>query len=229
MEQQSEIRDPAVGVPGVDRVLDDTTTYRTGTRVRGWVPAAGVRVEENVLAVRDRVQWGPIIAGSLFSLGTMILLTLLGVAIGASAFEPGTDLTDWGTEAGIYGGISALIALFVGGWIAARSAAVDGPYAGMMNGLLAGMTAIVALLVAAAMGVDNVLGFLGANLGNIMGFAGDVARSPDADLSAQATAFDSIEDGAWGTLIALALALGAAAVGGLLGHNDRRDLIEGTG
>ena len=226
--QQSEVRDQTTGVPaaGYDRVISDTPTYGT-TRTRAWSPTAAAYADENVIPVRNRVQWGPIIAGSLISLGILVLMAVLGVAIGSSAFEPGTDLTDWGTGAGIYGGISALVAMFVGGWVAAKSAAVGGSYAGLMNGLLAGMTTIVALIVMTAFGVDNILGFLGGNLGNITNYASEVTG--EAGATTQASAFDSIEDGAWGTLIALLLGLGAAALGGILGHNDRQDLRDGTG
>ena len=227
--QQTDIRDQAAGMPaaGYDRVISDAPTYGTTTRTRAWGSAAADYADANVIPVRNRVQWGPIIAGSLISLGILVVMAVLGIAIGASAFEPGTDLTDWGTGAGIYGGISALVAMFVGGWVAAKSAAVGGEYAGIMNGLLAGMTTIVTLIVLAALGVDNVLGFLGGNLGNITNYAGEVTS--DASAATQASAFDQIADGAWGTLIALLLGLGAAAVGGMLGHNDRADLREGTG
>jgi len=228
--QQTDIRDQTGGMPGggYDRVLSDTPTNAattTGTRTRS--PMASAYLDENVIPVRNRVQWGPIIAGSLISLGVLVVMAVLGIAIGASAFEPGTDLTDWGTGAGVYGAISALVAMFLGGWVAAKSAAVDGEYAGLMNGLLAGLTTVVALLVLAALGVDNILGFLGGNLANITTYAGDVTSG--ADPSAQAAAFDTIEDGAWGTLVALLLGLGAAALGGKLGHNDRADLRDGTG
>ena len=227
--QTTDVRDQAAEMPGAgyDRVISDAPAYGATIRARTWGPAANAYVDENVIPVRNRVQWGPIIAGSLISLGILVVMGVLGVAIGASAFEPGTDLSDWDTTAGVYGTISALVAMFAGGWIAAKSAAVDGEYAGLMNGLLAGITTIVALLVLAALGVDNILGFLGGNLSNITTYAGQVASGTDP--SEQAAAFDTIKDGAWGTLIALVLGLGVAALGGVLGHNDRADLREGTG
>lgn len=231
MEQQSpETRDRTTVPPGtgVDRVIGDAPAYTDpgSTRYRAFEP--GTEMAENVMPVRDRVQWGPIIAGAVVALASLIVLAVLGVAIGASAFEPGTDLTDWGTGAGIYGAISMLIALFVGGLIAAKTAAVDGPFAGIMNGLLAGATAIVALIVLSSLGLSNVLGFLGANLQNVANYAGEIATGEAAADEAQG-AFDNIADGAWGTLIALLLALGAAALGGFVGHNKRADLVYGTG
>lgn len=65
--------------------------------------------------VRDRVQWGPILAGITTAIG--VLLTVLGLAVGTSAFEPGSAAGDWGTSAGIWGGASVLVALFLGGWV----------------------------------------------------------------------------------------------------------------
>jgi hypothetical protein len=43
------------------------------------------------------------------------------------------------------------------------------------------------------------------------------------------SAYDEVEKGAWGTLVAVLLALGAAVLGGMVGYNKRRDLIDGTG
>jgi hypothetical protein len=228
--EQTEPRGPSAGVPpagapaaGYDRVVSDAPAYAAAARARG--RTADVMVGENVVVARDRVQWGPIVAGSLTALAVLILLAVFGVAIGASAFEPGTDISDWGSGAGIYGGISALVALFLGGWVAARSAAVEGPFAGLMNGLLAGITSIVAVVTAVAFGIDNIFGFLGSNLGDITNFA--AVLSPNADPAAQQSAFDTIDDAAWGTLIVLILALAAAALGGYLAHYTRQELMRG--
>lgn len=227
MEQQSGYENRPVAVPAQeDRILDDGPSYVTATRPLGRAYTPGIGVGENDFSVRNRVQWGPIIAGSLAALGALLLLTVLGIAIGSSAIEPGADVTDWGTGAGIWGGISALASLFIGGWVAAKTAAVDGPFAGLMNGLMAALATIVALLVAASLGLDNALGFLGGNLSNLANFTQDATANGQVTTNGT---FNDIEKGAWGTLIALLLGLGAAALGGLLGHHERRDLIDGTG
>ena len=88
-------------------------------------------VGENVLAVRNRVQWGPIIAGVLAAIMAFLLLTILGFALGASVLDP----VNTAGEIGTWAAISAIVAFFLGGWIAARTAAVDGAFAGTMNGL----------------------------------------------------------------------------------------------
>src|SRR5688572_20952271 len=129
--------------PGeVDPIVHEEQIVPTGGPVRR-VGYDVVYAEHNVLPVRNRVQWGPILAGTITALLLMLLLSVLGLAIGASAFEPGTDASDWGTGAGIWGGISAIIALFGGGWVAARTAAVGGTFAGLMNGLMAGAATIL--------------------------------------------------------------------------------------
>jgi hypothetical protein len=185
-------------------------------------------VGTNVVTARDRVQWGPIIAGAVSGLTMMLMLTVLGLAIGASAFEPDTNLSDWDTWAGVWGGLSAVIAFFVGGWVAARTAAVGGSFAGLMNGLMAGATILLVLALLTATGLTNLIGFLGGNLATMADYAVDVAQGETAAADAQA-AFDNVRDAAWGTLATLVLALAAAGVGGVLGHYERRELIEGTG
>lgn len=195
----------------------------------------GFARSDNDLPVRNRVQWGPIVAGTAIALASLLLLTILGLAIGTSAFEPGSDASDWGTGAGIYGAISAILAFFVAGWIAAKSAAVDGKFAGLMNGLLAGVLTLLVLLYLTTTGLTNFLGFLGSNVADISGITSDLVNgngAANAADTAQATLqgnYDRVQNGAWGTLIALVLALGAAALGGLTGFNSRRDLVDGTG
>jgi hypothetical protein len=209
------------------RVTADAPTATEVVAARRAAPA-GTVVGENVLTARDRVQWGPILAGAVSGLITLLVLTVLGLAIGASAFEPGTDISDWDTWAGIWGGLSALIAFLVGGWVAARTAAVGGSFAGLMNGLMAGATILLALIVLTTTGLTNLLGFLGGNLAQTADYAVNIAQGETATTDAEA-AFDNVRDAAWGTLVTLVGALAAAALGGLLGRYERRELIEGTG
>ena len=233
------------GTPGrtsdIDGQRDTVGSARTYRAVD-----TGTHIDRNVMEVKNRVQWGPIIAGTITALVTLLLLTVLGLAVGASAFEPGTDVSDWGTAAGIWGAISAIIALFLGGWVAAKTAAVGGQFAGMMNGLMAGAATILILLWLTTTGLTNLLGFLGNNIADISAVASetvtgetvttgevegavDDAQAEIADVSIGQSTYDNVAEGAWGTLIALVIALGAAAVGGMLGYNQRQDLREGTG
>jgi len=204
------------------RIPNETVmTRRTGALTRA-------AVDENVLTVRDRVQWGPILAGAIVGLMVLLVMTLLGLGIGASAFDPDTELSDWDSWAGIWGGISILVAFLIGGWLAARSAAVEGSFAGLMNGLLAGATMVAALILFTSLGLTNLLGFFGGNLATVSDYAHDVAQGTATPADRQA-AFDAVKDGAWGTLVTLVLALAAAALAGAYGSHHRQELIEGTG
>jgi len=208
-------------------------------------------VGENAMTVRNRVQWGPIIAGLITGIATLMVLSILGLAIGTSAFEPGKS-DGLGTAAGIWGAISAIIAFFLGGWVAAKTAAVGGRGSGMINGFLVGATVLALVLYLTTTGLSNLLGTVGNNIGDIANVVQDQAQASgvtttqDAQNQAQeaqaqaqqaadqATAalqarYDDAEKGAWGTLIGILLALGAATLGGMLGYNQRRDLIAGTG
>jgi hypothetical protein len=226
------IHDP--DVPGETR--RDPMLHRAPETV-----VASTLVEEHDTRPRNRVQWGPVFAGTVTALVTLLLLSVLGLAIGASAFEPGVDRSDWGTAAGIWGAISALIALFVGGWVAARAAAVAGGFAGLLNGFLVGAATLLIILWLTTTGVTNLLGFVGNNVADIAAVASETLNLPpdaenqvqDAATSAQETAnevlndqetFDRVAGGAWGTFIVLLVALAAATFGGLLGRNDTEDL-----
>jgi len=182
------------------------------------------------MPVRNRVQWGPIIAGVLTSIATLLILSVLGLAIGASAFEPRDAGESIGTGAAIWGALSAIVAFFLGGWVAAKTAAVGGPGSGMINGLMVGATILALLLWLVGSGVASIVGAIGSNIVDIANLVQDQGQTAQQQAQTADTqqAFENVRDSAWGTLAGLLLPLIAAAVGGYLGHNTRRELIEGT-
>ena len=188
----------------------------------------------DTVAAKNRVQWGPIIAGVLTALATLVILSILGVAVGSSALEPRDVGQTVGTGAAIWGAVSAVIALFLGGFIAARTAAVGGVGSGMINGLMVGCAILALIIFLAGSGVSAVVGALGSNFGDIVNAVqnntSDVTSAVDqaqeqADQVDPKTAFDAVKDSAWWTLLGVVLALAAGAVGGMVGHNSRRDLV----
>lgn len=242
------------------------SSIRTGTTTS---------VGENVLAVRNRVQWGPIIAGVLAAIVTFLLLTILGFALGASVLDPANTAGEIGTWAAIWGAISAIVAFFIGGWIAARTAAVDGAFAGVINGLMVGAAGLLFIIWLTASGLGNLFGTIGSTVGSVLNVAAStVPAAQDAaninageagntveettginvdDPQAAATAvagqvqqaagqageaiaaadnpqtFETVRNGALGTLLGLLLPLLASAVGGWVGRYERTDLVHGTG
>lgn len=175
----------------------------------------------------DRVRWGPILAGLFAALSTLALLGVLGVAIGLTAYDAGDPGTRFGIGAGIWGMISALLAFGVGGWVAARTAAVRGESNGMINGAMVWAVAIPVMLFMAAGGMASMMGPASEMATDpapqVMGYA-----QPPADTGISGQTVDDVTTGAawsaWGTLIALLLGLGAAAGGGYLGARELPDV-----
>lgn len=184
---------------------------------------------------RDRVRWGPIVAGVLTALTTLLVMTILGLAIGTTAFEPGEDGgRTVGTAAAIWGIFSALLAFFLGGWVAGRNALASASDNGALNGFLVGAATIVVMLWLIGIGLGNLLGFASANVNEIASLnavESIVAQPDDATETATNTAqaaYDDARNSAWGTLAGLLIALGAATLGGKLGHPDSAMITTGA-
>ena len=83
----------------------------------------------------NRISWGAIFAGLFLALVTYLFLGVLGTAIGAGAVDATGDrnpLSGFGTGAGIWVGVSTLLALAVGAFFAGHSA----PAKGILHGVL---------------------------------------------------------------------------------------------
>jgi hypothetical protein len=220
--------DPTVAPPLTeDRVIDRPLTVG---RTYAETPAVETRVFENEVDVKDRVRWGPILGGAVTTLAAMLVLSVLGIALGASVIDraPGDDIGTW---AAIWGAASAIVAFFLGGWVAGKSAAVSGTGSGLLNGFLAGCAAIALVLWLTATGAGNLFGATGASLEDIQNVVLDdsAAATAEPDPADQLRAsFSNVEDDAWITLAVLLLPLLAAALGGMMAHNERHDLIRTT-
>lgn len=175
------------------------------------IPAIGV----------DRVRWGPILAGVAVALATLLVLTVLGLAVGLAAFEPdelGSPM--FGTASAIWGIIAAIVAFMLGGWFAAYSAGVTGTGNGTLNGMMVGVTAIVLMLWFVGSGLGNLLGAVAGNLGAVMDVGQQVAGTTDTTV-----VFDRAQENSWISLIGLAGAVFASAMGGWVGHRERENLF----
>jgi hypothetical protein len=239
--QGTRTADPVIG----------TTALREPVTAPTYVAPAPVlsHHDEGILPVRNRVQWGPIIAGLVGALTIFVLLTILGIGIGASVLDPNRPADDVGIWATIWGALTIIVAFFAGGWVAAKTAAVGGEFGGMMNGLLVGAAGILLVIWLTSTGLGNLFGMLSSNIGDIANLAGQVAQqegvtaeeaqSEAQDVAAQAedqiqqidpqVAFEAVRNGAIGTFLGLLLPLIAAGIGGYLGHNTRYELVTGTG
>jgi hypothetical protein len=238
------------GTRPADPVIGTSTLREPATTPTYAAPAPVLsHHDEGILPVRNRVQWGPIVAGLVSALTIFILLTILGIGIGASVLDPNRPADDAGIWATIWGALTIIVAFFVGGWVAAKTAAVGGEFGGMMNGVLVGAAGILLVVWLTSTGLGNLFGLLSSNIGDIANLAGQVAQqqgvTPEEaqeeaqDVAAQAeqqveqidpqAAFEAVRNGAIGTFLGLLLPLIAAGIGGFLGHNTRYELATGTG
>ena len=195
-----------------------------------------VEYSEGARDWRDRVRWGPIIAGLVGALTTLVLLGLLGAAIGltsvnaGSAAAQGAPPSDVGRNSAIWAAISSLIAFFVGGYITARTAGFFDRGWGAFNGAMVFLVAVPLTLWLAGQGAGAVLGAIGsfaqgmeADPGQVSA-AADQARqaTPQVSPADVAAAAERARNTAWGALSGSRLGLLSAALGGYFGTRERR-------
>ena len=148
----------------VERVHDMDTTYATAGYGRGFR--------------RRDISWGAIIAGAVIAVATMLLLSLLGAAIGLMSVQPDLgSLQATGISAAVWYVVSKLVALFVGGYAAARlSANLDGQRA-MLHGATVWALAAIGSALLAASAVGNAFGALGSAVGSTAGVVGSAVQA----------------------------------------------------
>ena len=168
---------------------------------------------------RDRVRWGPIIAGLLTALATFLLLSLLAVAIGAQTVAGGQAQQNpgaAGTASAITTAVIGLLSFFVGGFVAGRTAGVRNRADGALNGFLVWALVIPLTLILAGLGLGAVLGAAGDVFGqyrNLGGGGGGANVDPGR-------VAEGIRNSALGAFLGMVLPAIAAAVGGFLGARD---------
>ena len=128
-----------------------------------------------------RVSWGGVFAGVLVALGFLLLMTALGVAVGISAVQPGeTDAGTLGGGAGIWAGISLLVALFIGGWVSTRMGAIFDGTTGFFEGVLVWVVSVLLMLYFASSGVGMLAGGAFRLVGGAAQALGSVVQSQGA-------------------------------------------------
>lgn len=152
----------------------------------------------------DVVRWGPVLGGMVSAMGIMLVLTVLGVAVGLADIGPGgiaaIDPTNWG----IWAAASMIISLFVGGWLAARTSVFGGAFPGIVNASIVWASFLFVTLFLAGVGISAASGPLGGLF--------------PTDLTPGATPLpDAAASSALWAFIGLVISFGAAVAGGYWG------------
>jgi len=139
----------------VNRPVDNVVTEQT--------------VVKPVMEYHDLVRWGPIFSGLVIAIGTQLVLSALGAAIGlsniANSGAPRSIAGSVGTGIGIWSIISLLISLGVGGWVTARACGPMNRSTALLNGAILWATTLTISSWLLANGVAGTFGVVAANAG----------------------------------------------------------------
>ena len=155
-----------------------STTNRTLVEARDNV--AIYRDRPNAYAAFRRISWGAVFAGAVTALAVLILLNLLGLAIGMSTINPTTEdnaLKGLGIGTAIWFGLSNLVALFAGGWVAGRLCGFPKKSTSMIHGFLAWAAFAVFSFWVASSAVGSIFNTIGSTISRTAGLAGNAISS----------------------------------------------------
>jgi hypothetical protein len=130
------------------------------------------------------LSWGAIFAGTVTAIGIHLLMLALGVGMGLAAFTPLTDQNpaeSFTVGTGIAWSLCALVALFVGGWIAGCFSA--GPKSGCLHGVVVWSVTMAVTFLLASTGGGLALGGVVKALGSGLGMMGQGAAAGASDLA----------------------------------------------
>lgn len=137
--------------------------------------ATAIEIQDNFSRrpLLPMIRWSAVFAGLVVGLATHMLLTLLGLAAGLSAVDPlaGDAVGNVPIAAGIWNGLSMLVAAFVGGFIAARMCGLSRLSDGLLHGFVSwgATTLLLAYLTTTAIAgaIGGAFGLLGQGVQTI--------------------------------------------------------------
>jgi len=182
--------------------------------------------------------WGSIMVGVFVTLATMGLLSVLGVAVGASSYDPysaGHDARAWGIGAGIWALAQTIIAFIAGGYAASWTSTFNWSKKGTFHGFMVWAVAVPIMGLLLGGGLASLAA--GAANANNSGANAMGVRAPDQmnnqinnnanasqDNMTQQDAKKATMATAWWMFISLVLSLGAALLGGMMGAKSPKDV-----
>ncbi len=188
-------------------------------------------VVNSVMEYHDRVRWGPIFSGLVIAIGTQLVLSALGAAIGlsniANSGAPRSIAGSVGTGIGIWSIISLLISLGVGGWVTARACGPMNRSTALLNGAILWATTLTISSWLLANGVAGTFGVVAANAGEAINQAqqgGLNLPNQAPNVSAQDTRniADNAAKAGWSFLFGSLLGLVASMAGASAGARTPR-------
>ena len=165
--------------------------------------------DSTVVRAPDLIRWGAAIAGGILGLGFFALLNTLWLAIALGSGD------GWVSgNLGWFVGVTAAVALLLGGWIAGLLAGVRGMLAGLVNGITAWALLFLLSITAIIPGATSLTAALSGGLQAGSGTVGGPLGAPGGGFTLGSALWTSF----WSLLIGLVL----AAAGGILGGRMHR-------
>ena len=176
------------------------------------------------------VSWRAILAGIVVAIATEVLLTLLGFAVGLSAFEPRADLARGiGIGLGIWMILTAVASVFAGAYFGSRVAGDPWKGDGVAHGVMVWAGFLLIGLSVISSGVGRLLSGAGSLERAVNESSASVAsqarqqaqQTPAQNSQNMRRAADNIADGgakaSWVAFGVALLSLVSGALGGMLG------------
>lgn len=145
-------------------------------------PSHAIAETASVAAHRSlpSVCWGAILAGTVAGLALQVLFMMLGSGLGFALYQPLTDdnpVASLGAGAMVIQGISAVLSLWFGGWVAGRLTPAGVRRSGWLHGFTVWCTAMVAGVIFVSLGAGWALGDLSKLVGGGLSAAGKPAAA----------------------------------------------------
>jgi hypothetical protein len=91
---------------------------------------------EDVMSVRSRISWGAVLAGAVVGVATLLVLGVLGGAIGLSTTDD-PDRDTLAAGAALWALITSVVAMFLAGWITSQTAVGENKREAVIHGIIA--------------------------------------------------------------------------------------------
>jgi hypothetical protein len=182
--------------------INETDTTRTWGRETAHTPhvsdaphiSPGLPGEAGHPAWRNRLTWGAILGGVVVSLVSLLLLNLLGMALGAASLAPltggGASALSLSTGAGIWFALSSILSALLGGYAAGKFSGAQNESNAGWHGLTTWALTTLLLSYLLSSAASGILGGLG---GAATSTASGAAQLAGPALVLMADPFSSIE------------------------------------
>jgi hypothetical protein len=169
--------------------------------------------------VAAHTHWRGTLAGTLTALTGMLLLGVLGLAVGLSTFNAATNATQpllprgLGLDYGLWGALSMFIAFMGGGYLGSRMDDVRTREHGAWRGAAVFVMASPVLLLLI---LGGLLGAAAGMAGTLAGMHIDPALQTRANPAAMGDMASNLRDFTWAIFFGCVLGLAGSALGGIL-------------